>query len=158
MSLIRTYKLTEKIPTSKLLSVLKEIKPNWRKLNTNWLQTALYIPPYYEMELGSREEIVGSKIDNLRKWFISQCPIKRTEHASIIVHRIIGDVSRHTDCMSKSCFLFPIKIGKNVWLGVEDKEIRLEVGKMYRFNDFNDHYMASGMSTNIIVTVDFSSW
>ena len=144
-TMIRRYKLNSRLPKAKLLKLIDDFNPYWRTLNTAWMQMGLCEP--------------GIVVDAIREWFVQQCPIKHKEHAIVIIHRIIGHIPRHTDCMSRSCFLFPIKIGKNVWLGVEDKEVKLELGNMYRFNDYRDHYLASSTcSVNILVTVDFTKY
>jgi hypothetical protein len=149
MSLIRAYKLTDEVPSRELVSVIKD-SGGWPSPRKAWTQRYLTDSMKVGVSIGQQEAV-------LRDWFISQCPIKHTQEASIIVHRLTQDVPRHSDSMSKSCFLFPIKVGNNVWFGVEDKEVILEVGKMYRFNDHKDHYVRGICRETILVTVDFNT-
>lgn len=140
--MIRRYKLTNRLPKTKLLKLLDKEVPHWRNLDKNWVQTFI--------------SVHSGEGDYLRKWFTNQCPIKHKDSVAIVVHRIIGSIPKHTDELSKSCFLFPVKIGKSAFLGVEDKAVKLETGNMYRFNDFKEHYFTSNTSAvNIVVTVDF---
>jgi hypothetical protein len=155
MALIRTYKLTGEVPSRKLVSVIKD-SGGWPSPRKAWAQTYLTSSTKCGVMAGQEEE-VGIKVEQLLDWFTSQCPIKRTQNASIIVHRLTQDVPTHNDRMSKSCFLFPIKVGNNVRFGVEDKEVVLEVGKMYRFNDHKDHYVRGISRETLLVTVDFNT-
>jgi hypothetical protein len=156
MTLIRTYKITEQVPSRKLFSVIKD-SVTWAGLATvGWEQRGLTDRIKYGADVG-QQDAVGARVTELRDWFILQCPIKHTQNASIVVHRLTQDVPTHNDRMSKSCFLFPIKVGNNVRFGVEDKEVILEVGKMYRFNDHKDHYVRGISRETILVIVDFNT-
>lgn len=61
----------------------------------------------------------------------------------VLLHGLTGSVDWHTDKMSKSCYLIPVKCSPGWLLKVEertrDRVTELNVGEAYKFNDFDRH-------------------
>jgi hypothetical protein len=130
--MIRKYKLTKRLPVSRVMKTVTRITPCW---NQEWISDA---------------------DPGLEQWFIDQCPEFKTLTPSVIVHRTSGDIHMHSDGMAQSVFVFPIKFGTTTKFIVEDDETKFKRGEFYRFNDHYRHGISNENGADlVIVTVSF---
>lgn len=68
---------------------------------------------------------------------------KGERQVDCIIHGLSTSVDWHTDGISKSCYLIPVKCSSGWQLKIEertrDRVKELKVGEVYKFNDFDRH-------------------
>lgn len=92
----------------------------------------------------------------IEQWFIDQCPKFKHLEPSVLVHSTNSDIPYHSDGISKSVFVFPIKYGKCCEFYVDNTFIKFKRGEFYRFNDYLKHGINNPNRANmVLVTVSF---
>lgn len=90
---------------------------------------------------------------------------KGARQVDCILHGLSTSVDWHTDRMSKSCYLIPVKCSPGWSLEIEertrDRVVELKVGEAYKFNDFDRHGLfmtdrAKGMAIFYTVSITAS--
>jgi len=143
--MIRTYKPKHKFNISKLLRFFKQIEPEVED-------------HYFEAEGLCRQFFYNENMQDIKEHIFDRLPMHISKSKLILGFLICeGSILNHTDKLSNTCFIIPIKIHKNNYFCENYKDKCLQVGMIYSFNDYLSHglYVPNSRCITYLVHISF---
>lgn len=142
--MIRTYKPKHKFNISKLLKFFKQIDSEVED-------------HYFEVEGLCRQFFYNENMQDIKEHIFNRLPMHISKSKLFLGFLICkGSILNHTDKLSDTCFLIPIRIHKDNIFVEDYKEKNLQVGMIYSFNDYLSHGLVVPNSRCITYLVHIS--